>query len=178
MDAIHHALDSAWYFAKTVVSGTRGAVKSFCQREDQLEIIGRLKSLRSTDGPQWGRMYAGAMVRHLVESHEMAMQQLAVKTPSTSLIRGPHGRWLALRMPLQWGKNMPTLPEINIMLRQNFTIDFSREQATLLELIDAFCKCPADALRPEHPLLGRFTREDWMRWGYIHADHHLRQFAR
>lgn len=172
------ALDAWSHFAKTGVSGTRVAVKSFCHRDDQLEIIDRLQSLRSTDGPQWGRMYAGAMVRHLVESHEMAMQKLTVNTPAISLLRGPHGRWLALRMPLQWGKNMPTLREINIMQRQNFTIDFSREQATLLKLIDAFCSCRSDTLRPEHPLLGRFTREDWMRWGYLHADHHLRQFAR
>ena len=31
---------------------------------------------------------------------------------------------------------------------------------------------------PAHPMFGPMTPEDWMRWGYLHADHHLRQFGR
>ena len=28
-----------------------------------------------------------------------------------------------------------------------------------------------------HPVLGRLTRRQWMRWSYLHTDHHLRQFG-
>jgi prephenate dehydrogenase len=31
---------------------------------------------------------------------------------------------------------------------------------------------------PSHPMFGPMSPEDWMRWGYLHADHHLRQFGR
>jgi hypothetical protein len=117
------------------------------------------------------------MVRHLVASYEMAMQRLAVQRPSVSVIRGPHGRWLALRLPLPWGKKMPTLPEIDVMQRAHDTIDFAAEQTRLLQSVNEFCGFSAVELAPEHPLLGRFTREDWMRWGYVHTDHHLRQFS-
>jgi hypothetical protein len=27
-------------------------------------------------------------------------------------------------------------------------------------------------------MFGPMTEKDWMRWGYLHADHHLRQFGR
>ena len=27
-----------------------------------------------------------------------------------------------------------------------------------------------------HPLFGPLTEPEWKRWGYLHADHHLRQF--
>ena len=138
----------------------------------------RLRLLRATDGPRWGDMYAGAMVRHLVESHEMAMKSLKVKRPAVSLIRGPHGRWLALHLPLTWAKNIPTLPEIDIMQRSNYTIEFAAEHPRLLKLVEAFCACEDGDLLREHPMLGRFSRQDWMRWGYLHADHHLRQFGR
>jgi hypothetical protein len=30
---------------------------------------------------------------------------------------------------------------------------------------------------PPHPILGRLSRGQWMRWGYRHMDHHLRQFG-
>jgi hypothetical protein len=29
-----------------------------------------------------------------------------------------------------------------------------------------------------HSIFGSMTNQDWMRWGYLHADHHLRQFGR
>jgi hypothetical protein len=29
-----------------------------------------------------------------------------------------------------------------------------------------------------HPMFGKMSAKDWMRWGYLHADHHLRQFGR
>ena len=28
-----------------------------------------------------------------------------------------------------------------------------------------------------HPTLGPMSRAQWLRWGYLHADHHLRQFG-
>jgi len=28
------------------------------------------------------------------------------------------------------------------------------------------------------PIFGPLTRAEWLRWGYLHADHHLRQFGR
>ena len=34
-------------------------------------------------------------------------------------------------------------------------------------------------LTPEdRALWGKMSARDWMRWGYLHADHHLRQFGR
>jgi hypothetical protein len=29
-----------------------------------------------------------------------------------------------------------------------------------------------------HPMFGAMTTLEWMRWGYLHTDHHLRQFGR
>jgi len=28
-----------------------------------------------------------------------------------------------------------------------------------------------------HPRLGRMSEREWLRWGYLHMDHHLRQFG-
>ena len=28
------------------------------------------------------------------------------------------------------------------------------------------------------PMFGHMSEKDWMQWGYLHADHHLRQFGR
>jgi hypothetical protein len=28
-----------------------------------------------------------------------------------------------------------------------------------------------------HPIFGRMSEAAWLRWGWLHADHHLRQFG-
>jgi hypothetical protein len=28
-----------------------------------------------------------------------------------------------------------------------------------------------------HPIFGRMSDAAWLRWGYLHMDHHLRQFG-
>jgi hypothetical protein len=28
-----------------------------------------------------------------------------------------------------------------------------------------------------HPIFGELTEREWMRWGYLHTDHHFRQFG-
>ena len=28
-----------------------------------------------------------------------------------------------------------------------------------------------------HPFFGDMSEAEWMRWGYLHCDHHLRQFG-
>lgn len=28
-----------------------------------------------------------------------------------------------------------------------------------------------------HPIFGRLSRAAWLRWAYLHMDHHLRQFG-
>ena len=33
------------------------------------------------------------------------------------------------------------------------------------------------SLTRPHPVFGPMTRGAWLRWGYLHTDHHLRQFG-
>jgi hypothetical protein len=48
---------------------------------------------------------------------------------------------------------------------------------TLLAVIDRFTAQPrAFQFRP-HPMFREMSEKDWMRWGYLHTDHHLRQFG-
>ena len=86
-------------------------------------------------------------------------------------------QWLALEMPLQWSKGFPTRPEMEQGKGGSIPLDFQQDLRSLLSTLDRFC----DALpRPcvPHPIFREMTPGDWMRWGYLHADHHLRQFGR
>jgi hypothetical protein len=55
--------------------------------------------------------------------------------------------------------------------------DFERDGANLLAIVRRFCD-PGPVASIAHPFFGPMSRKEWMRWGYLHADHHLRQFGR
>ena len=51
--------------------------------------------------------------------------------------------------------------------------DLVRETAERMEMV-----AKGTRWTEEHPIFGAMSVKDWMRWGYLHADHHLRQFGR
>jgi hypothetical protein len=52
---------------------------------------------------------------------------------------------------------------------------FADDVARLLQLLEQ-----ATSAEPHwhvHPRFGRLSDAEWLRWGYLHMDHHLRQFG-
>jgi hypothetical protein len=47
----------------------------------------------------------------------------------------------------------------------------------LRESIERFTRRPREYKLQAHSILGPMTEREWMRWGYLHIDHHLRQFG-
>jgi len=54
--------------------------------------------------------------------------------------------------------------------------DFERDRDGLLLLTERFCAADP-GLKWRHPIFGELTDSERMRWGYLHMDHHLRQFG-
>jgi hypothetical protein len=53
--------------------------------------------------------------------------------------------------------------------------EFEADRAEVIRLMDALRSRPGPF--PPHPLFGPPSRGQWMRWAYLHTDHHLRQFG-
>jgi hypothetical protein len=56
-------------------------------------------------------------------------------------------------------------------------VDFTSDVAELVRLVELFATEPERASGQAHPVFGRLSRSAWLRWGWLHADHHLRQFG-
>ena len=76
---------------------------------------------------------------------------------------------------MQWPKGVRTVPELKRGAAV-VPIEYEHDVAGLLAALERFVllreNCNA------HAFFGRMEPADWMRWGYLHADHHLRQFGR
>jgi len=149
-------------------------MKSLASVEVMSEIRERLRSVRVDDRALWGKMTAKRMVRHLVCSYEMALGERTVEP-----VEGPVPvlmKWVALRSGVRWPKNIQTVPELKRAIAEHSEVEFNVLIRAVVESMEAVARGTHYA--PSHPMFGPMTSEDWMRWGYLHADHHLRQFGR
>jgi hypothetical protein len=151
-------------------------VKTLSNLADRQNISSRISVLAPADMARWGFMSVHQMVCHLNDSYKLGLGEKHA-SPATGYLQRTLLKWLALEMPLQWGKGFPTRPEMEQGKGGSTPLDFQQDLRSLLSTLDRFC----DALpRPcvPHPIFREMTAGDWMRWGYLHADHHLRQFGR
>jgi hypothetical protein len=119
-------------------------------------------------------MSSHQMLCHLADSYRAVIGEREISAKRL-LIPRPLLKWLILNAP--WPKNAPTRPEVDQLVKGTAPTDFESDRLKLTEVIDRFCATP-DSKRTPHPLLGDLDHKNWMRWGYLHADHHLRQFGR
>jgi hypothetical protein len=151
-------------------------VKTLSNLADRQNISLRLRELSPEDGARWGLMTVHQMVCHLDDSYKVALGEKKA-SQATGFLQRTLLKWLALQTPIQWGKGFRTRPEIEQGKGGSVPIEFRQDLASLLSTLSRFC----DGLpRPcvPHPIFGEMTAHNWMRWGYLHADHHLRQFGR
>jgi hypothetical protein len=151
-------------------------MKSLSNLADRQDILRRLTEVSAADKARWGSMNVNQMVCHLDDSYKVALGEKKV-SPATNFIQQTLVKWVALRAPMQWPKGVPTRPEIEQGKGGSMPIDFRQDLASLLSAFERFCDgLPSPCV--EHAMFGEMTSQDWMRWGYLHADHHLRQFGR
>ena len=116
------------------------------------------------------------MVCHLSDSYLAALGEKA-RSPANGPLPQRVMKWIALRLPIPWPHGVKTRPEVEQGLGGTPPVDFERDRASLLAVFRRFCGELA-RFADTHPLFGPMSRRDWLRWGYLHADHHLRQFSR
>jgi hypothetical protein len=138
------------------------------------EIRRRLAALSPGDRALWGTMSAGAMVCHLREAFRLALGEWSA-APVKMPLPGAAVKLVALYGPARWPKNLQTVPELKVS-EGSRPGEFAQDHAELCGALERFVGTVD--LRSPHPIFGAMTAADWMRWGYLHTDHHLRQFGR
>ena len=144
-------------------------------QNEVLEVANaRLGRLTITHRALWGRMSAHEMVCHLSDSFRLALGRKTA-SDATGVLQRTLMKWFALYVPLQWPKGIGTRPEMAQGLGGTRPSEFERDRSELRNLIADFVS--HESFNVGHPIFGRMTSGQWLRWGYLHVDHHFRQFG-
>lgn len=152
------------------------AKKTLMHERDRREIVERVRKIQPSAKRQWGRMSVHGMLCHLSDAFRGAT---SLRPMTRGKSPGPRWlvKWIAFDLPFPWPKGVETRPESDQLIGGTPPADFETDRMGLLALLDRFTRNPKDFEWPEHPIFGNMTDAEWMRWGYLHVDHHLRQFG-
>lgn len=149
--------------------------KSLSDPRERASIMARLQRLAPDSRRQWGRMTPHQAVCHLSDSFRSMMSTEPISSVSTLFSRSVV-KWIALRAPMPWPPGVKTRPEVDQEIGGTKPVEFASDRRTLEALIEEFARCTSGEMQP-HPMFGRLSTDEWQRWGYLHVDHHLRQFG-
>jgi hypothetical protein len=141
--------------------------------KNKSEILDRIASLRPDSARRWGKMTCHQMVVHLSDSYLCGLGE-KIASPQKPPIPQGIMKWGALYVPLKWPRGVPTRPEMEQGIGGTAPTEFNQDRETLIALVTRFASANPQS---NHPIFGRMTEKDWLRWGYLHSDHHLRQFG-
>jgi len=152
-------------------------LRSLATPADAEDIRRRLQALGPDSVRRWGRMTVHQMVCHLTDSFRVAMGRKAVR-PRTSPFHRTVVKWFALYLPLRWPAGVATTPELDQAAGAGTPPrEFATDVAELASLLALITTVPRPFEWDRHPVFGRMSDAEWLRWGYLHVDHHLRQFG-
>jgi hypothetical protein len=151
-------------------------MKLFNQPECFRELILRIDGVRADTPRKWGKMNAAQMICHLTDSFRGVMGRRPVEIPARYFGRRLV-KWVALSTPMRWPQGVPTRPEIDQFKGGTPPGVYEADVRDLRAIMVEFAQMPRGFEFQAHPIFLEVTEEEWMRWGYRHVDHHLRQFG-
>jgi len=140
------------------------------------ELLARLRRLEPNTARLWGKMDVHQMVCHLSDSFKLALGERPAVGVDTAFTRTVL-KWVALHLPLRWPRGVKTIPEVDSTINGTKPVQFERDREQLEVVMKRFCEASPDFAWYPHPLFGRLSWAQWQRWGYLHMDHHFRQFG-
>lgn len=143
----------------------------------QRRVRDRIASLQPSNRARWGKMNAGQMLCHLTDSFLLPLGEKEVALIPMSPPQRAVMKFGALYVPLRWPRDLQSTPEVTQGLGGTPPEEFEADRTRLIRTVERFCD-PRNGLEGrQHPFFASLTRIQWLRWGYLHADHHLRQFG-
>jgi hypothetical protein len=96
---------------------------------------------------------------------------------ATGLMQRTVFKFLALYALAKWPAGVKTRPGVEQGIGGTARGEFENGRRSLVTVLRRFAAANRDFVRTPHPIFGDLNEREWLRWAYLHVDHHLRQFG-
>ena len=151
-------------------------MKTFAVAADRAEILRRLEAVGPDSARRWGTMTVHQMICHCADACRMARGEAKV-APVGGLWARTVIKGVALYAPMKWPSGIPTVQELDQRTAGTAPREFAGDRAELAALLQTIVAGPERRPWPSHPIFGSMSESAWLRWAWLHMDHHLRQFG-
>jgi len=151
-------------------------MKTLANARDREEIVQRLRAIGPASQRRWGKMTVAEMVCHMTDALRVSMGGKRAQPVSNWFSRSLF-KWAGLWFPTQWPHGVRTVPECEAGVGGTSAAELDADLKELREVFDRFTRQPRSYELQAHPIFGPMNEKEWMRWGFLHIDHHLRQFG-
>jgi hypothetical protein len=138
-------------------------------------IRARTAKLRADSLRQWGTMTPNEMLCHLADALRGPLGDKAMGAARPRL-QQLLTKFVLLSVLSRYPKGQKARAEVDPKALGTKPEEFARDMKALDDLTARFVAA-APSLTVKHPRFGPMTENDWLRWWYMHTDHHLRQFG-
>jgi hypothetical protein len=150
-------------------------MKTLARSFDREDIVRRVWALSPDSQRRWGRMSVAQMLCHLSDSFRAPLGEKPALAIDNWFTRSLF-KWGALYLPMPWPHGVKTRPEMDAESGGTASKGFCADRDELLALLDR-CMQLGPQHEWRHPMFGKISDAETMRWAYLHMDHHLRQFG-
>lgn len=148
--------------------------KSLYDLDNYDEVLARISSLKQDSSPAWGEMDVAQMMTHVTNVLLNGLDELKLPRKFVGYFIAPFWRHKYFNEHPYKIRNLPSHPNFKVVGSK----DFETQKNELLRWLKIFHEeGMVRSKNARHPLLGRFTPEQWGIGQYKHLDHHLRQFG-
>jgi hypothetical protein len=152
-------------------------MKSLSDPGQVADLVRRLRALQPDQPRRWGRMTTPQVVCHIGDAFLMADGRKPSRDVSNTFTRTVL-RLVSLYAPLPWPPGIRTVAEIDQQGGGGTCpTEFAADVARTAALLEEFASRGEGNEGLVHPYFGRMSARDWLRWGWLHTDHHLRQLG-
>lgn len=151
-------------------------MKSLSQAKTVESIRARLRSVQPDSPRRWGTLTPQEMLCHLADSFSSVVGERRVDRADNWFSRSVV-KWFALRVPVPWPHGVPTMRQNDPRRDGTRPSELDADLRRLEAKMELFLETARTGDFARHPLFGDMSTRDWLRWGYLHCDHHLRQFG-
>lgn len=151
-------------------------MRTLANEPDKNALLTRLRRLTPDSQRRWGKMTPHQMICHLNDAFKTGTGEREVTSVSSFASRTII-KWIALYSPLPWPHGIGSPPEVDQQRGGTPPVEFNRDRQELESMIERLSSRNRDFQWHRHPFFDEMSERDWMRWAYLHCDHHLRQFG-